>query len=321
MNIKEAIEVAGVEVQGDGEEIRICCPFCIEEGELSLDERFRLGINTRTGAGHCFNCGKKGYGEWMLSELQRVLDTGEMELAEEKRKHKSKHKRNKVMLPEGFELLDNSGYWGKKAWSYVRKRGVTEKQIKNKGIGYTTIGPMAYRIIFPVYRHNKLIGLVGRDFLGTNPIKYLNSVGDKAIYNLPDSTHHKSICLSEGVFDALSIERGSLKLGIDSGALLGHALKDEQLELLQSMGYKYVYLWLDPDNAGVKGTMTIADKLMPIFKVLVVLPEGFKNTDRDDIDLDPGELEGKIVVKKLSHTRKCTTELLQQLRAWQAFDE
>jgi DNA primase len=323
VDIREALEAAGIEVH-DGsteDEIRICCPFCMEEGEPSLDERYRLGINTSTGAAQCFNCSKRGYGSWIVYELQRVLDTGDMELAQETRK--KKHKRKKVMLPEGYELLHqpngHDGHqWNTQAWRYVRRRGVTEKQITSKKIGYTTIGDYHHRIVAPIYRHTKLLGFVGRDITDKMELKYLNSVGDKAIYNLPDSTHHRSICLSEGFFDALAIERGSLKLGIDSGALLGHDIKDEQLELILHMGYKYLYLWLDPDEAGVKGTIKIAKKLEGK-RVFIVLPKGFSHEGAND--QDPGDFESNIITSRLRDARKCTPELLDQLRAWMAFDE
>lgn len=326
MNIRDALEAAGIEIQGDegSDEIRICCPFCLEEGESSFDERFRLGINTDTGAMNCFNCNKRGYGDWTLSELQRVLDTGELELNEERRNYRKHHKkRKKVMLPEGFELLQHpdkhSDTWNNKAWRYIRKRGVTERQIIEKKIGFTEIGHFHHRVIFPVYRHNKLLGLVGRDITDKQELKYLNSVGDKAIYNLPDSTHHKAICLSEGVFDTLAIERGSLKLGIDSGSVLGHNLKDEQLELLLKMGYKYLYLWLDPDEAGIKGIISIAKKLPSNLICNIVLPEGYK--EEGAVDIDPGDLENNIVTKRLKHAKRCTPELLEKLRAWMAFEE
>ena len=323
MDIKDALEAAGIEIQeGTDDEIRICCPYCIEEGEQSLDTRFRLGINTSSGAMHCFNCDKRGYGDYTVRELQRILDTGDIQLAEETRRHKKK-RRVKILLPEGYELLQHpngtENEWNTRAWRYIRKRGVTQKQIEEKKIGFTIIGDMAYRVIFPVYRHQKLIGLVGRDFTDQMELKYLNSVGNKAIYNLPDKTHHKSICLSEGVFDALAIERGSLKFGIDSGAVLGHSLKDEQLELLLQMGYKYFVLWMDPDEAGIKGTIEIAKKI-PSNKICnIVLPKGFKHEGSKDID--PGDLEHNIVSSRLQHARRSTPELLEQLRAWSAFDE
>src|ERR1017187_4040855 len=107
MDIKDALEAAGIEVHAGSseDEIWVSCPFCLEEGELTIDERFRLGINTRSGAFSCFNCGKKGYGDWILRELKRILDTGDLELNEETRKRKKKKRR--VMLPEGYELLQH----------------------------------------------------------------------------------------------------------------------------------------------------------------------------------------------------------------------
>lgn len=319
MDIREAIEATGAEVKGEEPEIKVCCPFCIEEGEISLDERFRLGINTEDGRMYCFNCGKKSNDlEYTIQELQRILDTGDIETAQKRRKHK---KKRRVMLPEGFQLLEspNGDSWNNKAWRYIRKRGVTEKQIKEKQIGYTLIGEHHHRIVAPIYRHQHLLGFVGRDMTDQMELKYMNSYGDKAIYNLPDKSHHKSICLSEGFFDALAIERGSLKLGIDSGALLGHDIKDDQLELLLHSGYKYFFLWLDPDEAGVKGIIKISKKIPSDKHVRIVLPKGFK--DEGANDKDPSELESNDIKHRLEGAKRYTPELLDRLRVWMAFDE
>lgn len=323
MNLIDALEANNVEWKhgSDDNEIWMCCPFCFEEGE-SPDERFRLGVNISNGKMSCFNCGKKGYGDWSFSELQRALDTGELESAEAKRKHKKKKKR-RVMLPEGFELLtpDIDDEWGQKAWRYIRRRGVTSNQIVEKQIGYTVIGDYHHRIIAPIYRHQKLIGFVGRDFTDKNELKYLNSEGNKATYNLPSSTHHKSICLSEGFFDSLAIERGSLKLGIDSGGLLGHDLKDEQLEILLHMGYKYFYLWLDFDSAGIKGVVNIANKIPKDRKIKIILPNSFYANDASDNLSDPSEYESKVISKYLLRAKIFTEELGLKLRLWLSENE
>jgi len=57
MDIIEALEAAEIEYhpsESDEDEISICCPFCVEEGQPDLDTRFRLGINVSTGEMHCF---------------------------------------------------------------------------------------------------------------------------------------------------------------------------------------------------------------------------------------------------------------------------
>jgi DNA primase len=310
MNVTEALDAAGIEWKpGESdEEVWICCPFCTESGETP-DERFRLGINISNGKGHCFNCEwSSGSPEFTISRLQKVLETGEMEIQQENRKHKKKHHEH-VELPEGFVVFaeDYPNYWGKKAHGYVRKRGISEHQITDKKIGYSLTGDFHHRIIFPVYVHGKLKGIVGRDFTNQQSLKYRNSIGDKALYNIPSHTQ-KSVCLTEGVFDSLVVERGAKKLSIDSVAVLGHTLKDEQLELLDP--YKTIYIWMDGDDAGVKGALSIVKKL-PKDKVARIVTS----------KRDPSELEVKDIICKLAHAEIFTEAYQLRLQAERAFDE
>lgn len=317
MNIIEALEAASIEVRpgASSEECWICCPFCQERGE-TLDTRFRLGVNVRSGLSQCFNCGWKGRGEYTFSKLQEALATGEIEATQELR-HKHKHK-EKARLPEDFETLYplNGDHWQKAAYRYVRSRGVSERQIRDKKVGYSLVGDMAYRVIFPVYVRGHLKGLVGRDFTGKQEIPYKNSVGGKCLYNVQDHPS-KTVCLFEGVFDTLVAEKPARKLDIDVNGLLGHDLADDQLELLES--YRTIILWLDPDAAGLKGLMNIPKKIPKDKIVKAVLPLGFKHAGANDTD--PSELEASVIVKRLLHAERLTPDLQLKLRAWSAFEE
>lgn len=319
MDIREALEAANIEVRNgsNDDEILICCPFCLEEGELTQDTRFRLGINIVSGKAQCFNCQKKsGGGEYIFEELQRVLETGEIEANEESRKATKKHFSRE--LPEGFTLikgLECKEYWNNTAWRYLRSRHISEKQIIEKNIGYTVVGKYNHRVIFPAYYKGKLRGFIGRDFTNKQELTYKNSVGDKTIYNIPDR-HNKSIVLSEGVFDSLVIERGSLKMGIDSGSVLGHSLKDDQIKLLEP--YKTIILWMDADDPGIDGLLKIAKKIPKDKIVRAVLPKDF---DKDGVDCDPSELDHTVIAKKLDKAKIFTEARQEELRAWRAFQE
>lgn len=323
MDLIEALETAGIEYRETGaeNEITLCCPFCTEQGE-SPDTRFRLGVNTSNGMLNCFNCGKKGRGEYSFQEIQRVLDTGEIEAQQEERRHR-KHKPTEIKLPDDFEIIKQASskqdHWNNVAYRYLKIRGVTLGEIERKKIGYSMVGDLHHRVIFPVYYRGKLQGLVGRDFTDTQEPKYKNSVGDKTLYNLPDHPS-KAICLVEGIFDALAVERGAKKLDIDSGGLLGHSLKDAQLEMIEP--YKNLYLWLDPDAAGVKGTISVAKKIrreMPKKMIRAILPRTFHHPTAEDYD--PSDMDKQEVTKRLAHAQVFTEELEMKLQHWVAFDE
>lgn len=267
MALLDVLRSRGVEVRkGRGGELTLCCPFCIDRGE-SQDTRFRLGVNQRTGAAHCYNCGWASKSEgpkWILiklghrSELEQIgyhLDPAPEEKPPEP-----------VVLPDGFELLhacDRSDYWARRAYRYIRKRGVSKKQLRQKLIGYTMTGRFAYRIVFPVLDKGNLVMVVARDFTGQAKAKYLNSVGDKYLYNIQPADRNResgrSVILSEGILKALKLERLT---PIASASVLGHNLTDIQLNQLKEAKYRTVILWPDPDRPGVVGVTEMASLLI-----------------------------------------------------------
>lgn len=320
MDTLEALEAAEIEVhQSDSnpEEITICCPFCIEEGEPTLDERFRLGINIRTGKAQCFNCGKSSHGgEWIFKELVRVLDTGEIEAAQEVRKKKKSTEIPE--LPTGFIEFGgvkerDKDHWYRKAYRYAKHRGISDRQLGEKNIGYTTVGRYSHRLIFPIIIRGKLRGFSSRAFVDGVVPTHKNSIGDKALYNYPKSQHNTAV-LSESAITALAIDHVSRKLHIDSLGILGHTLTSGQLELLKP--YKRIIHWLDPDEAGLNGSIKIRKQIQEKFKdkiQKIVLPRS--------TDADPDELEKQEIEKRLLKAENYTNAVRDKLKVRIAFDE
>lgn len=326
MDIIEALEAAEIEYhqsESDDNEITINCPFCLEEGEPTQDTRFRLGINVVTGEMHCFNCNKGSRDAvYTFSEIQRVLDTGEIGKAQDRKKKKKAEKEKRVILPEDFKVLypRPKDRWGKLAYDYVRSRKVTKRQIRKKKIGYSVLdGHMHHRIIFPIYWKGKLQGLVGRDFTGKQSPTYKNSVGSKALFNIP-KTPQKSICLVEGVYDALAVEDACRKasLSIDSGATLGHTLTDKQLRMLRK--YRTIILWYDPDEAGIEGLLHDGSKLRETFprkKIKLIVPRTYYGKN----DKDPSDLSRSTIEQRIRRAKLFTKAWERKLESWRAFDE
>jgi DNA primase len=324
MDLIDALTAANIDYHPgrDETEIYLCCPMC-------NDERFRLGVNVQNGRAHCFNdgCEWSSRGEYTFRKLQEVLDTGEIEAQQERRKRKKK-RMEKLDLPEGFILLSETQYSdsGKeKAWAYVRKRGISSDQIKDKKIGYTSEGKYARRVIFPVYLNGTLVGFSGRDITGEQDPKYKNSIGSKCIYNLPEKKHSTCV-LTESAIPALVVERVSHKMGIDSLGLLGHSLQDGQVSLLKH--YRRVILWMDPDTAGVQGLVGTKTESKGIYhklkeegkSVKVVLPKGMLDNDSYD-ERDPDEMDLHEIGRRLEHAENMNDSLVLKLKNWMAFDE
>lgn len=324
MDLIEALEAAEIEYRHgrDEDEIWLCCPFC-------EDQRFRFGVNVVSGKAHCFNdgCEWSGRGQYTFDRLKEKLDTGEIE--GKQRRRKKKRRMENITLPDGFRYLkppdEDNYHWNKIAWGYIRKRGITRQQIRDKKIGFTTTDNyLSYRIIFPVYVNGKLVGLSGRDFTGKQDPPHKNSVGDKCLFNLPERKHSTCV-LSEATISALAIEQAAEKMSMDSLGLLGHSLHDSQLDLLKH--YKRVVLWLDPDVAGVdgligkNGSSGIYQKLRDAGKsVYVVLPKGMlENKSYDERDPDELELHERKV--RLENAIKMTDTVAEKLAVWRSFDE
>lgn len=251
-------------------EVWVPCPFCREE-------RFRLGLNYARNLGHCFNCGWKSR-RAVQSFLREIrLDVQIEGIPEDIPEGKPEP----VRLPDDFtplwtlEKKDETFYDARR---YLEDRGVPEWQMKEHRIGASYSGRFAYRVIFPVVYQGKLAGLVARDFSGRREPKYLNSMGQKAVYNLRRRKRFDDLILSEGCLKALAIERATERFC--SGALLGSAVTDEQIEMIYKAGHDSVILWSDPDRAGKLGTAKIAQAFAESgFWVRIVWPVPSKQAD------------------------------------------
>lgn len=256
MILQDALFRCGVKyrVSADPNEISVCCPFCSERGETP-DTRFRLGVNTKTGWAHCFNCGWKsrhaiGYLLKRLGSTERITEDNNQPEVEAP---------SEICLPKDFMVLKHCyDDLDQKALSYLTQRGVTKDQILRNRIGVSYFGRYAYHIVFPVMDRKTLRGFVARDFTGMRRVRYLNSPGDKYLYNYHRPA--KQVLLSEGIFKALRLEQAA-DSDTMSMALLGHDVTEKQLVQLQKANCTEAILWPDPDPVGRRGMITVADKL------------------------------------------------------------
>lgn len=284
--VEQLFERVGVEcrrARTNRNEITVCCPFC-------RDDRFRLGINTSRGLGHCYNCGKA----WrspvrMLHELSDIygvpfdarllLDVPD-EAGEKEEKEK---KAAPTGLVDGYEVLSlaDKDTIARKAIRYMRSRRFGPDVWEAHGIGYAAAGSMSWRIIFPVFGRNRVVyGCVGRDFSGAQKPKYLNTPGIKLLWN--GETQGEVAVLTEGIFDGLRVEQSAPKK-IASVVKLGSSLT--QLQIKQLKKYSSVVVFPDFDEPGITGGIeTCRECVSAGIDTWVVVPPSLD-------DRDPGAME------------------------------
>jgi len=275
MTILDALRIRGVPVrvsQTDRSEIRICCPFCQARG-FSSDQRFRLGLDLRRGWGHCFNCGWKSRNA--VSWLSKQLELGAVEFVSARQKSEQRTKKV-IQLPEGYtplkEVWADPFPWYRMVRAYLYdRRMMTRKEIFRLRVGITLVGKYAYRAIFPIYYQGKLRGFVGRGITDEQKPPYLNSVGEKWLFNSPDrpSNAGRKCILVEGIFDCVRLHR-LLSEKYDVMAVLGHSLTEKQEEVL--LPYRKVVLWSDPDSAGITGFLRVAEQMHFAGKKVQIVP-------------------------------------------------
>jgi len=261
MTLPEYLAVRGVPFKSHSkhDEVRVCCPFCHEQ-------RFRLGLNWSLNVGHCFNCGWKSRNA--IGSFLRALGLG-FPREDERRllgaryvgsREEEEERAKKVRLPGDFMALssisEEDGPPFVLALRYWLDRGFTIAEARRFSIGASFSGRYAYRIIMPVIYHGEVASFLARSFANRDP-KYLNSPGTRYVWNLDRKTDR--IVMAEGVLKAIALQRVFPDLRVT--AALGHSLSEAQLDQIAEMQVQGVFLWPDPDSAGLLGVLDMAAAL------------------------------------------------------------
>lgn len=301
----EQLALKGIEVREhttEVDEFKICCLFC-QDRQQGKDFKFKLGFNVRSGLGHCFKCGWSSR-KVLLDILRKIGSESFGEIKAESFTGKSRERPENVELPEGYERLknvaSNDPLLGP-ARRYVRKRGITPRQLSMHEIGATATDPwLHHRIIFPVRYGKLLAGIVARDWTGTSKLRYINTTGNKVLYNVHPDRYEKGrsiIVVAEGIPKALAIERATEYRLVSSATMGNHvtSIQSNQLKMFDE-----VVFFPDPDVQGMTGYLSAADNIQPLVKkVSIVWP--WPNEQADDMsDAEIREvLEGRQVVTPL----------------------
>jgi len=235
------------------------CPFCHHHKpklEVNMDTNLK-GENPW----HCWVCDTKG--KKLINLFKQVAVPSE-KLQELKALVGSSKSDNieivqdKIQLPKEFTPLleiSSSNIVGKRALSYLKKRGITKYDILKYNIGFCENGSYNNMIIIPSYDDKgELNYFTARNFEEFSSVKYKNPPLSRNIipfeffinWNIP-------IILCEGPFDMLAIKRNVVPL-------LGKNIQDKLKKKLVTSQVQKIYIALDKD--AIKQALTFCEELL-----------------------------------------------------------
>jgi DNA primase len=243
------------------------CPICKHKNP-------KLVVNIMTGQYNCWTCHPATKGKspvTLLKKLEAPID----KIQEMKQYFKNDrtsledYAPTKVSLPEEFIPLSvapkviNLEY--RHAMAYLKKRNITESDIKKYNIGYCALGRYRNRIVVPSYdKTGQLNYFIARSFEIEPRLKYdAPSCSKTEIIGFEHLINWKvPVILCEGSFDAIAIKRNAIPL---FGKTIPKAL---MMKLVESE-VKTVYIALD--NDALKESMTYAESLINMGKEVYLI--------------------------------------------------
>ena len=181
----------------------------------------KLQVNIQTGKWHCWVSNQGGHN---LFQLLKKVGASRQEfqslskiLGETTFYKSSKDSADNldIKLPDEFKSLaePHISIIRDHAMLFLKKKGITEEDIKRYNLGYCSEGQYQNRIIIPSYdEHGRLNYFVGRDFYAST-LKYKNPPIPKDVIGFDLYVNWSlPIVLVEGVFDAMSIKGNAIPL-------------------------------------------------------------------------------------------------------------
>ncbi len=227
----------------------IYCPYC-PEGDHSSHSHCH--VNPAKGVFHCFRCGESGSAKRLINEHGGAVELVTEEVV-------TKAKQPTTDFSQFRKVLGTEGSLDRMAFTYLKERNITKKDIDKYDIRYSTHGRYYGRVLFPMYENKQVVSFVGRSFLHFIEPSYLFPHRDETIlttaeaifgYDRMQENLSDSLVLTEGVFDAIAVDRAGSKAlpTFQAVALMSKSLSQGQLiKLLKLHEGTRFYIMLDAD--------------------------------------------------------------------------
>jgi hypothetical protein len=203
------------------------------------------------------------------------------------------------------KVTGTEGFNDKMALTYLKSRGLNKDDIDTYDIRYASSGRFFGRVLVPIYEDKRLVCFVGRGFLHFIEPKYLFPRKRQTVLTISEAifgydkvftSPRKRVYLTEGVFDAMAVDK---KLGGLGLALLTKHMSDRQLYKLVTFPSD-ISFWVLFDSDAQEEAVKVAGKLRAWGReaMFVPLEEG-----------DPASVDQEILAEALRLARPYSEEL------------
>lgn len=238
LSLKKLVERFGSykEVPSRSDEIRFCCPYCVDTGKLP-DRKYHLYISLAKGVGYCFRCGKvlKLNQENLQSRnfyLQSKIAIGKSYLNE---------------IPQNISIFDSE-----EGMKFLRNKLVHYSEeymnsfLKEMDFRFCIDRnyPFLYgRIMIPIKFKGEIVGFQFRSIYGEEPkyllYSYKSFKPKNFVFNYDLASRNDYVYICEGVFDILPFYNVAV-------ACFGKMLTEQQKRLIANT-WSRVYICFDSD--------------------------------------------------------------------------
>jgi len=278
VSLVELFEREGIQLKATGKDKFACCPFHDEKTpSLSVNDRFFHCLGCGEHGNH-FQFLMKHKKVSFIEAVKQVAVMGKVPLdsidfGEAQIQHETTEKRDKI-------LAAAVAYWKrtykstKEAKKYIKSRGISAQVAEQYEVGYDdgelkghliadcgfdlrdlrTMGLVNEkgndrfwgRVVFPIYKDDRVVNVCGRSLQNDANIKYLNLHENEGVFNFNLGRREREVWAVEGVIDALvMISNGVPNVVAHLGT---QGFKDSYLNALKRSGVSRLLLLPDHDE-------------------------------------------------------------------------
>ncbi len=220
-----------------GDELLFFCPFC-------RHRKRKLSVNAVTQCWKCWVCNERGRSAFSLFwRLGKRDECNEFRAVRSLAQDQGADQDWRFSLPDEYVPLVTTR--NVRAFSYLRRRGVNEREILRHKIGYADSGRFEGRVILPSFAANGRANFFAARAVRGQSLRYLNPTTPKGykksiVLNELNLDWKQPVVIVEGFFDMLKVSNAT--------PLFGSKLADD-CRLLQELVLRgsTVYVCLDPD--------------------------------------------------------------------------